>query len=92
MPEEPIMTKKINVESDPDEDDVPDWVKDDSPSRSTPYTEEELDRLVEGTVEGIRDTAAWQNLVHRVGHAEALRVLRARLIMRDENAQKQPRH
>ena len=86
------MTKKINAGSDPDEDDVPDWVKDDSPSRSTPYTEEELDLLVEGTVEGIRDTAAWKNLVHRVGNAEALRVLRARLIMRDEHAGKQPRH
>ncbi len=86
------MTKKINVGSDPEEDDVPDWVKDDSPSRCTPYTEEELDLLVEGTVEGIRDTAAWKNLVHRVGNAEALRVLRARLIMMDENAGKQPRH
>lgn len=85
------MTKKINVGSDPDEDDVPDWVKEDSPSRSTPYTEEELDLVVEGTVEGIRDTAAWKNLVHQVGNAEALRVLRARLIMMDENAGKQPR-
>ena len=92
MPDEPIMTKKINVEPDADEDDVPDWVKDDSPSRSTPYTEEELDLLVEGTVKGIRDTAAWKNLVHRVGKEEARRVLRARLIMMDENAARQPRH
>ena len=86
------MTTKINMGSDPDEDDVPDWVKDDSPGRSTPYTEEELDLLVEGTVKGIRDTAAWKNLVHRVGKEEARRVLRARLIMMDENAAKQPRH
>jgi hypothetical protein len=86
------MTTKINMGSDPDEDDVPDWVKDDSPGRSTPYTEEELDLLVEGTVKGIRDTAAWKNLVRRVGKEEARRVLRARLIMMDENAAKQPRH
>jgi hypothetical protein len=43
-------------------------------------------------VEGIRDTAAWKNLVHRVGNAEAVRVLRARLIMMDENAGKQSKH
>jgi hypothetical protein len=92
MPDEPIMTKKINVEPDADADNVPDWVKDDSPGRSTPYTEEELDLLVEGTVKGIRDTAAWKNLVHRVGKEEARRVLRARLIMMDENAARQPRH
>ena len=92
MPDEPIMTKKINVEPDADADNVPDWVKDDSPGRSTPYTEEELDLLVEGTVKGIRDTAAWKNLVRRVGKEEARRVLRARLIMMDENAAKQPRH
>jgi hypothetical protein len=92
MPEEPIMTKKIKVGPDPNEDDFPDWVKDDSPRRSTPYTEEELDLLVEGTVKGIRDTEAWKNLVHRVGKEEARRVLRARLIMMDENAARQPRH
>jgi hypothetical protein len=84
-----IMTKKINMGPDVD---LPDWVKDDPLSRSTPYTEDELDRLVEGTVEGIRDTAAWKDLVRRVGDAEALRVQRARLIMMDENAAKQPRH
>jgi hypothetical protein len=86
------MTKKINVGPEIDEDDVPNWVKDDSPSRSTPYTEEELDLLVEGTVQGIWDTAAWTNLVQQVGQEEARRVLRARLIMMDENARRLPRH
>jgi hypothetical protein len=86
------MTTKTNMGSDRDEDDVPDWVKGDSPGRSTPYTEEELDLLVEGTVKGIRDTAAWKNLVHRVGKEEARRELRARLIMMVENAARQPRH
>ena len=68
------MTRKISVGSDPHEDDVTDWVKDDSHGRSTPCTEEERDRLVEG-VEGIRDTAAWKHLVHRVGKEEARRAL-----------------
>ncbi len=72
--------------------DMPAWVSDKWLNRRTPYTEEELDLFVEGTVEGIRDTAAWQNLVDRVGEEEALRVLRARLIMQDENARKLPRH
>ena len=71
--------------------DLPDWV-DPLFDRATPYTEQELDRLVEDTVEGIRDTAAWINLVERVGDEEALRVLRSRIIMRDEIARKQPRH
>ena len=86
------MTKKINAGPNSDEDDIPDWVKDDPPRRSTPYTEEELDRLVEGTEEGIWDTAAWRNLVRQVGQEEARRVLRGRLIMMDENAGNQPRH
>jgi hypothetical protein len=74
------------------DDEVPSWVKDDSPGRSTPYTEEELDLLVEGTIEGIRDIAAWKDLVRQVGQDEARRVLRSRLIMRDENANKLTRH
>lgn len=71
--------------------DLPSWV-DASFDRTTPYTEEELDLLVEDTLEGIRDTAAWMNLVDRVGGEEARRVLRARIIMHDENAKRQPRH
>jgi hypothetical protein len=67
---------------------APSWVKDNSPGRSTPYSEEELDLLVEGTLEGIRDTAAWKDLVCQVGQGEARRVLRAQLIMHDENANK----
>lgn len=72
--------------------DLPSWVLDDSADRTTPYNEEELDLLVEGTLDGIRDTAAWQNLVSRVGKDEARRILRSRLIMQDENARKLSRH
>lgn len=69
------MTKRKprSVAPEFNDDDVPDWVKDDSPGRSTPYTEEELDLLVEGTLEGIRDTPAWKNLVRQVGEKEAHR-------------------
>ena len=76
----------------PDDWDMPAWVRDEWSTRTTPYTEEELDLFVEGTVEGIKDTAAWMNLLDRVGEEEALRVLRARLIMQDDNARKLPRH
>lgn len=86
------MSKTQKPDSDEVDDwDFPEWV-DALYDRTTPYTEEELDLVVDGTLEGIRDTAAWMNLVERVGDDEARRVLRARLIMRDENARRQPRH
>ena len=72
--------------------DLPSWVVDESADRTTPYTEKELDLLVDGTLDGIRDTASWQNLVNQVGEDEARRILRSRLIMRDENAKKLSRH
>ena len=88
------MTKKKTKHTVPklEDDDAPPWVKDDSLDRSTPYSEEELDVLVEGTLDSIRDTVAWKNLVRQVGKEEARRVLRSRLIMNDENAAKLPRH
>ena len=54
-----------------------------APRRTTPHTEEEFDLLVDGTIEGIKDTAAWKDLVRRVGLQEARRVLRSRLIAKD---------
>ena len=71
--------------------DLPSWV-DESADRTTQYTEEQLDLLVDGTLGGIRDTASWQNLVSREGEDEARRILRSCLIMRDEKARKLPRH
>ena len=86
------MSKKRKSDGyESDDWDFPAWV-DASFDRTTPYTEEELDLLVDGALEGIRDTAAWMNLVERVGEEEARRVLRTQLIMRDENARRQPRH
>ena len=88
------MTKKKTLSTEPESNnqDMPDWMLDDSPGRSTPYTEEELDILVEGTLKGIQDTEAWKNLVRKVGEKEARQVLRTRLIMRDERAAKETRH
>lgn len=79
------------MRSDLDES-LPAWVADRSTGRTTPFSEAKLDLFVESTLESIRDTASWSNLVHRVGEEEARRVLRARIIMRDENANKLPRH
>ena len=75
-----------------DDNDTPLWVADESLDRTTPYTEEELYRLVESTVEGIPDSAAWSNLVDQAGENQACRILRSRIIMQDENAKKLSRH
>jgi hypothetical protein len=72
--------------------DLSSWVVDESADRITPYTEEELDLLVEGALDGIRDTASWQNLVSRAEEDEARRTLRSCLIMQDENARKLARN
>ncbi len=87
------MSNKPKPETlESDDWDLPSWVVDESADRTTPYTEEELDLLVEGTLGGILDTASWQNLVSRSGEDEARRILRSCLIMRDENARKLSRH
>ena len=87
------MSKKPKSETfEPYDWELPSWIVDESLDRTTPYTEEELDLLVEGTLEGIRDTAAWKNLVDRAGEEEARRILRSRIIMQDENARKLSRH
>ena len=87
------MSNKPKPETlESDDWDLPSCVVDESADRTTPYTEEELDLLVEGTLDGILDTASWQNLVSRSGEDEAHRILRSCLIMRDENARKLSRH
>jgi hypothetical protein len=86
------MSKNRKIDDIEGEDlELPDWM-DPSNGRTTPYSEEELDNLVEGTLGGIHDTAAWISLVKRVGEDEARQVLRSRLIMLDEIAGRQPRH
>jgi len=88
-----MTKKKRKLEfEEPIENSVPSWVVDEHLDRTIPYTEEELDLLVEGTLESIRDTAVWKNLVYQVGMKEALDRLRSRLIMLDRNAMKLPTH
>ncbi len=87
------MSKKPKPETfEPYDWDLPSWFVDESLDRVTPYTEEELDLIVEGTLEGIRDTVSWKNLVDRAGEEEVRRILHSRIIMQDENARKLSRH
>ena len=81
-----IMKKSKSKKTEPEQsdDNVPSWVSEKSPRRSTPRTVEQIELLVDGTIEGIKDTTAWKDLVHGIGLQEALRVLRSRLIARDE--------
>jgi len=78
------MKKSKPKKTAPEQSDAeaPSWVTE-TPRRTTPHTEEEFDLLVDGTIEGIKDTTAWKDLVRRVGLQEARRVLRSRLIAND---------
>jgi uncharacterized protein YgfB (UPF0149 family) len=73
------------------EDLLPPWADEGREDHSTPYTEAELDGLVDGAVAGMSDTAAWLRLVAEYGQDEARQRLRAALILRDENAASAPR-
>ena len=77
------MKKNEPKKSAPEQGDAPSWVQGKSLRRTTPRTEEDLDLLVDGTIEGIKDTAAWKDMVRRVGLQEARRVLRFRLFVND---------
>ena len=85
------MRKPNRANRDGLEDIPPPWVDEDR-DRATPYSESELDSLVDGTIAGIDDTGAWRKLVDDHGEAEARRRVRAALIQRDENARRAPRH
>ena len=87
-----MTRKKPQLENLDLDEDVPTWVDENAPTRTTPYTEQELDALVESTLESIKDTSAWIHLVDRVGKDKARQELRARLILRDERANEQSRH
>lgn len=73
-------------------DALPPWADEDRQSRATPFSEVELDDLVEGAIAGIDDAEAWCSLVADHGEAEARRRLRAALILEDENTKRAPRH
>lgn len=79
------MKKSRSKKTAPEQSDAdaPSWVTGKLPRRTTPRTEEQLDLLVDGTIEGIKDTAAWKDVVRRVGAQGAWRILRSRLIAGD---------
>ena len=58
---------------------IPDWLLDDSPIPNKPLSKQALDQLATGVESGIRDTAAWKDLVRRVGKKEAVRILKVGL-------------
>jgi hypothetical protein len=58
---------------------VLEWARDDAKLRTTPYTEEELDTLTQGTIESIEDLDEWKNLVAMVGLVDAKQTIRMAL-------------
>jgi len=67
----------------------PDWLNDDN-VRKTPYTDEELLEMAKGTIEGIRDTAAWLDLVAKVGEDEALQSIISGIRWQDPHSEDGP--
>jgi len=63
----------------------PAWLHDDPRAIRVPYTEEELDGLVEGFIVGNGDSAAWKELVQRHGFEVAKEILRNGFIKNDPN-------
>ena len=53
--------------------------------RKMPFTDAELDDLVEYFIAGMADTQAWQDLVAEVGDQQAREVVKLRLAAQDAN-------
>jgi hypothetical protein len=75
--------KPKEAQPEPSQGDAPSWVTEDPPRGPRKRTEEELELLVDGTIEGIKDTEAWKDLVRRLGPREARRILRDKLMARE---------
>jgi len=63
----------------------PAWLHDDPRAVRIPYSEEELDDLVEGFIVGNGDSSAWKELVQRHGIYIAKEILRNSFIRNDPN-------
>lgn len=63
----------------------PAWLHDDPRAIRVPYTEEELDDLVEGFIVGNGDSAAWKELLQRYGFEVAKEILRNGFVRNDPN-------
>jgi hypothetical protein len=70
----------------------PPWLQDKPDAIPVPYTEEELDRLVEGFIAGNSDSPAWIELVQRFGFNRAKQLLRNSFVNRDPNIYKERIH
>lgn len=86
-PANDMKRKKQSLAEDPSADYMSDpaWLHDDHRSVRTPYTEEELDDLVEGFIVGNGDSAAWKELVQTHGFEVAKEILRNGFIRNDPN-------
>ena len=63
----------------------PTWLHDNPDAIRIPYTEDELDKLVEGFIAGNGDSPAWKELVQRHGFYGAKEILRNSFIKKDPN-------
>jgi len=73
------MDKKKQISSEPS------WL-DPRDDRKKPFTEAELDSLVDDFISGMADTDAWQALVAELGERQAREVAKKRLAAQDANS------
>ena len=73
------------MEHEPSKSSEPSWL-DPSNDRKTPYSDAELDRLMDDQIAMLADTPAWRNLVADVGTQRAREIVKLRLAGRDPNS------
>jgi hypothetical protein len=73
------MDKKKQISSEPS------WL-DPRDDRKKPFTEAELDSLVDDFISSMADTDAWQALVAELGERQAREVAKKRLAAQDANS------
>jgi uncharacterized protein YgfB (UPF0149 family) len=73
------MKEKTQTSSEPS------WL-DPRNDRKTPFTDAELDVLVDDFIAGMADTQAWQNLVTEFGEQQAREVVKQRLAAQGANS------
>lgn len=86
-PANDMKRKKQSLAEDPSADDLSDpaWLHDDARTVRLPYSEEELNDLVEGFIVGNGDSSAWKELLQRHGFEVAKEILRNSFIRNDPN-------
>ena len=73
------MKEKTQTSSEPS------WL-DPRNDRKTPFTDAELDVLVDDFISRMADTQTWQDLVAKVGEEHAREVVKQRLAAQDANS------